>query len=118
MSQLSKQVLSVLLVALVTGLLLWIGVQARSDALQEVFEDQRAESVLSLKHELQEEIARIQSMAQLFAHDQAYLIQRFYSNQDDQYIQRQFQQKIRQFFQIIILTHWQRRMVLRYGSSN
>ena len=98
MPQFSKQVLIVLLVALTAGQLIWIAAQSRSEALQLAHTIQMEASAQALQRELQENIARTQSLAQLFAQEQAALIQHTLDNQGDIYSQKQLEEKIGRYF--------------------
>ena len=97
-SQWIKQVLSILLVALVTGLILFIDLQSRTQALHELVENQMQDSVSAFRNELKDRIYRTRSLAQLFAREQSDLIQRLYTRKEDKYLELELEQKVRIYF--------------------
>jgi diguanylate cyclase (GGDEF)-like protein len=97
-SQLTKQILSILLVALVTGLILFVDLQSRTEALRELVETQMQDSVSALKNELKDRVDRTRSLAQLFAREQSDLIQRLYTRKGDKYLELELEQKVRTYF--------------------
>jgi len=98
MSQLSKQILTILLVALIAGLALFVDSQSRTREFLDRFDTEMRGAVSAVQLELQDRIERTHALAQLFAQEQSSLMQHLYSNRDDQYIALDFEQKVWVYF--------------------